>query len=58
MGRTACTEPQCLCKGDLYLYLLRIIINVIPPKFSEKSIGVRKRLETEGHQSAQYIQKA
>jgi len=22
MGRTACTEPQCLYKGDLYLYTL------------------------------------
>jgi len=22
MGRMACTEPQCLYKGDLYLYLL------------------------------------
>ena len=22
MGRTACTEPQCLYKGDLYLYLM------------------------------------
>jgi len=21
MGRTACTEPQCLYKDDLYLYL-------------------------------------
>ena len=21
MGRAACTEPQCLYKGDLYLYL-------------------------------------
>jgi len=21
MGRTACIEPQCLNKGDLYLYL-------------------------------------
>jgi len=21
MGRMACTEPQCLYKGDLYLYL-------------------------------------
>ena len=21
MGLTACTEPQCLYKGDLYLYL-------------------------------------
>jgi len=24
MGRTACTEPQCLYKGDLYLYLYTI----------------------------------
>jgi len=23
MGRTACTEPQCLYKGELYLYLIR-----------------------------------
>ena len=23
MGRTACTEPQCLYKDDLYLYLLQ-----------------------------------
>jgi hypothetical protein len=22
MGRTACTEPQCLYKGALYLYLI------------------------------------
>ena len=26
MGRTACTEPQCLYKGDLYLYLLIKIV--------------------------------
>ena len=25
MGRTACTEPQCLCKGVLYLYLTYVI---------------------------------
>ena len=24
MGRTVCTEPQCLYKGDLYLYLYNI----------------------------------
>jgi len=24
MGRTACTEPQCLYKGDLYLYLVEV----------------------------------
>ena len=22
VGSTACTEPQCLYKGDLYLYIL------------------------------------
>ena len=26
MGRKACTEPQCLYKGALYLYLLPISI--------------------------------
>ena len=25
MGRTACTEPQCLYKGDLYIYLLVLV---------------------------------
>ena len=25
MGRTACTEPQCLYKGTLYPYLLRVM---------------------------------
>jgi len=25
MGRTACTEPQCLYKGALYLYLLPLL---------------------------------
>ena len=30
MGRTACTEPQCLYRGALYLYLLYITrINVL-----------------------------
>jgi len=24
MGRTACTEPQCLYKGALYVYLIFI----------------------------------
>jgi len=27
MGRTACTEPQCLYKGALYLYLLATLGN-------------------------------
>jgi len=25
MGRTACTEPQCLYKGTLYLYLYVLV---------------------------------
>jgi len=28
MGRTACTEPQCLYKGDLYLNFYSIIRSV------------------------------
>jgi len=28
MGCTACTEPQCLYKGDLYLYLYLYIQSV------------------------------
>jgi hypothetical protein len=26
MGRTACTEPQCLYKGDIYLYLYAFFV--------------------------------
>jgi hypothetical protein len=25
MGRTACTEPQCLYKGELYLFIVYIV---------------------------------
>jgi len=29
MGRTACTEPQCLLyKGDLYLFLLKCVFHI------------------------------
>ena len=28
MGRTACTEPQCLYKGDLYLFLPSVVTSV------------------------------
>jgi hypothetical protein len=31
MGRTACTEPQCLYKGDLLLYLFPPTVPVPPP---------------------------
>ena len=30
MGRTACTEPQCLYKGALYLYLLYLCLRTGP----------------------------
>jgi len=29
MGRTACTEPQCLYKGDLYLYLYLTTLHLL-----------------------------
>ena len=28
MGRTACAEPQCLYKGDLYLYVTYIYAKI------------------------------
>jgi hypothetical protein len=32
MGRTTCTEPQCLYKGDFYLFLLSLL-NLLAPEF-------------------------
>jgi hypothetical protein len=29
MGRTACTEPQCLYKGALYLYLFYFALDYV-----------------------------
>jgi hypothetical protein len=40
MGRTACTEPQCLYKGALYLYLYRQFFRKIVKK--EYQMGTRK----------------
>ena len=28
MGRTACTEPQCLYKGALYLYIASLVTSL------------------------------
>jgi hypothetical protein len=39
MCRTACTEPQCLYKGDLYLYLLNsdeLFVNT----FSDNNVAI------------------
>jgi hypothetical protein len=38
MGRTACTEPQCLYKGDLYLYLFYKICTYI--KLALKTVEI------------------
>jgi hypothetical protein len=38
MGRTACTEPQCLYKGDLYLYPFFTSVNTddVPVKIQTR----------------------
>jgi len=38
MDRTACTVPQCLYKGDLYLYLL---MHSIPTQINPIHILIR-----------------
>ena len=38
MGRTACTEPQCLYKGALYLYLYSCEVSGIFADFSQHVI--------------------
>jgi hypothetical protein len=39
MGRTACTEPQCLYKGALYFYFCRSNTYEVKIKCSEKSLS-------------------
>ena len=41
MGRTACTEPQCLYKGALYLfyYLMSVLCN------RDRVVGIVARLD-------------
>ena len=36
MGRTACTEPQYLYKGDLYFYLTLILVGTVDNKCAKK----------------------
>jgi hypothetical protein len=36
MGRTACTEPQCLYKGDLYIYIY--ILPQVERHYKEKFV--------------------
>jgi hypothetical protein len=35
MGRTACTEPQCLYKGDLYLFLTMLEPNAAAQHYED-----------------------
>ena len=40
MGRTACTEPQCLYKGDLYLYLyLHLSCHLLDTKYESSCLS-------------------
>jgi hypothetical protein len=49
MGRTACTEPQCLYKGALYLYLLYNVIYFVPYEFHLFLAELYDLLATLGH---------
>ena len=48
MGRTACTEPQCLYKGDLYLYLTTQVHNSV---YAHDSLGGERNAS---HEKMQY----
>jgi len=47
MGRTACTEPQCLYKGDLYLFITHNskfhILNKGYYKITERNAAVQQK---------------
>jgi hypothetical protein len=46
MGRTACTEPQCLYKGALYLYVsFSVLYSYIRPKSIIFFVCFKKRTE-------------
>jgi hypothetical protein len=51
MGRTACTEPQCLYKGALYLYLIDAEITLPLPI----ELNILHSLEGQREHSVQYI---
>jgi len=42
MGRTACTEPQCLHKGALYLYYFTRCMVVFENRVLRKVFGPKK----------------
>jgi len=48
MGRTACTEPQCLYKGDLYLTLTKMSGDVvISAEWCREFVDVSKDIHDE-----------
>ena len=62
MGCPACTEPQCLYKGTLYLYLLTSYLNqrellcwVCANLFARQRYGYRKNIAQYCPQIIQYI---
>jgi len=56
MGRTACTEPQCLYKGALYLYLLYNVICFVRYEFHLFLAELHDQLATLGHAVAQLVE--
>jgi hypothetical protein len=41
MGRTACTEPQCLYKGDLYLYKVEVKVKFTQEQATKAQRGIK-----------------
>jgi len=48
MGRTACTEPQCLYKGALYLFFYCVITTNLlqTPSVSSKQCGIILKIQS------------
>jgi hypothetical protein len=53
MGRTACTEPQCLYKGSLYLflsYIMHVVIRLTAKLYKMCSIAWHVQISAQGEQ--------
>jgi len=49
MGRTACTEPQCLYKGDLYLYIFILTGLTTRKKFTTFTVRLASAYQIHTH---------
>jgi len=56
MGRTACTEPRCLYKGDLFLYLYMSVERVVFTGYKKESPG--NKVSESYEESKQYNKEA